>query len=106
MAKTEQFKLPKQPPDPPYLSVDPFKGMNLSVSPTQIDQSQSPDMLNMRIDTRGALNKRTGYTRVFETHLGPGKINGLFPFKKNDGTTEILFAHGDKLYRLDDLNEL
>lgn len=93
-------------PQPPILQIDPFKGMNLSVSPTQIDDHQSPDMINMHIDTRGALQKRTGYTRLFETHLGPGKINGIFTFKKNDGTNEILFAHGDKLYRLDDLNEL
>jgi hypothetical protein len=106
MGKPQQFKLPKMPPNPPLLSVEPFKGINVSTTPTQIDKSQSPDMLNMNIDTRGSLNKRTGYTRIFETNLGAGKINGLFEFKKADGTKEILFAHGDKLYRLDDLNEL
>lgn len=90
---------------PPLLSIEPFKGINLSTTPTQIDNGQSPDMLNMHTDSRGSLNKRTGYKRLFETNLGPGKINGLFDFKKADGTKEILFAHGDKLYRLDDLNE-
>lgn len=79
--------------EPPLLRVEPFKGMNLSVTPTQIDQSQSADMLNVNIDERGALNKRTGYTRVFATSLGPGAINGLFVFQN-----KLLIAHGTKLY--------
>jgi hypothetical protein len=89
-------------PQPPLLRVEPFKGINLSVTPTQIDQNQSPDMLNMNIDERGALNKRTGYERVFETSLGTGKINGIFEFRKSDGTKELLFAYSDKLYKLAD----
>lgn len=96
----------RSPNRPPLLAVEPFKGINLSTTPTQIDKAQSPDMLNMNTDSRGSLNKRTGYVRLFETDLGPGKINGLFDFKKEDGTKEIIFAHGDKLYRMDDLNEL
>lgn len=106
MGKPQVFKLPKIPSPPPLLDIELFKGINLSVKETQIDQSQSPDMLNMNIDTRGSLNKRTGYIRLFETHLGEGKTNGIFQFKKEDGTKEILFAHGGSLYRLDDLNEL
>jgi hypothetical protein len=96
-----QFKS-KTPPTIPLLRVEPFKGINLSVTPTQIDQNQSPDMLNMNIDERGALNKRTGYERVFETSLGAGKVNGIFEFRKSDGTKELLFAHSDKLYKLAD----
>jgi hypothetical protein len=104
MANT--FSLPKQPPVPPLLRIEPFKGLNTSVTPTQIDDHQSPDMLNVNLDDRGSLNKRKGFEKVFETNLGPGKVNGLFQFRKPDGSTEVLFAHGDKLYRLDDLNEL
>lgn len=84
--------------EPPLLRIEPFKGMNLSVTPTQIDQSQSPDMLNMNIDERGALNKRTGYERVFPTSLGTGAINGLYEYRKADGTILFLLAHGTKLY--------
>jgi hypothetical protein len=98
MAKTEIFKLPKMPPEPPLLRIEPFKGMNLSVTPTQIDQSQSPDMLNMNIDERGALNKRTGYERVFPTSLGAGPINGMYEYRKANGTVIFLIAHGTKLY--------
>lgn len=100
------YKLPKMPPDPPLLRIEPFQGINLSTTPTQINDHQSPDMLNIAIDGKGALNKRTGYEKVFQTSLGVGKVNGLFNFKKPDGTTEILMAHGGNLYRLDDLNEL
>lgn len=85
--------------EPPLLRIEPFKGMNLSVTPTQIDQSQSPDMLNMNIDERGSLNKRTGYERVYVKSLGVGKINGLFQYNQPDGTETMLFAHGGKLYK-------
>ncbi|MBS4173471.1 hypothetical protein [Bacillus sp. FJAT-49736] len=97
-SKVQTFKLPAQPQEPPLLRLEPFKGMNLSVTPTQIDKSQSPDMLNMNIDERGALNKRTGYERVFPNSLGPGQINGLYEYRKLDGTVLFLLAHGTKLY--------
>ncbi len=83
---------------PPLLRIEPFKGMNLSVTPTQIDNSQASDMLNMNIDERGALNKRTGYERVYVKSLGAGKINGLFQYTKPNGSQMLLFAHGNKLY--------
>jgi hypothetical protein len=86
------------PPQPPLLRIEPFKGVNYSVTPTQISQSQSPDMMNMQIDERGALNKRTGYTRVFPTSLGAGAINGMYTYRKKDGTEFFLIAHGTKLY--------
>ncbi|MEK5175082.1 hypothetical protein NST63_17945 [Heyndrickxia sp. FSL W8-0496] len=88
----------RTPLEPPLLRIEPFKGMNLSVTPTQIDQSQSPEMINMNIDERGALNKRTGYERVFQESLGPGQINGLYEYRKANGETYFLIAHGTKLY--------
>lgn len=84
--------------EPPPLRIDKFRGINTSVTPTQIDFNQSPDMLNYNIDERGALNKRTGYTRVFANSLGVGKINGMFEYRKKDGSTIFLFAHGTNLY--------
>lgn len=105
MGKPQVFKLPKQQTPPPLLRIEPFKGINLSVTPTQIDVHQSPEMLNMQIDQRGSLNKRTGYERVFATSLGVGSINGMFDYKKKDGAVEFLFAHGTKLYKLSDTNQ-
>ncbi len=88
----------RTPKAPPLLRIEPFKGINLSVTPTQIDQHQSSDMLNMHIDSRGSLNKRTGYERVFAISLGVGAVNGMYLFRKKDGTTKFIIAHGTKLY--------
>lgn len=91
----------RQPQEPPLLRIEPFKGINLAVTPTQIDNSQSPDMLNVHTDERGALTKRTGYERVIPNPIGESPINGMFVFKKEDGTEEFLFSHGGKLYTTD-----
>ena len=93
----------KPPKEPPLYRINAFKGINVSSTPTQIDENQSPNMLNMMLDERGALNKRTGYDRIFSSPIGEGKINGMFAYRKSDGTTEFLFAHGNKLYKTDRL---
>lgn len=92
----------KTPNSPPLLRLHDFKGVNLSTTPTQIDMKQSPDMLNFNIDERGALNKRTGFKRIFDKTLGSGKVNGLYEFR-NLGASELLFAHGTKLFKTDQL---
>jgi hypothetical protein len=86
-------------PTPSLLRLEPFRGIDVSGTSTQIDDHQSPDMLNMNIDERGSLNKRTGYERVYSDSLGPGKINGIYEYKKSNGTTEFLIAHTTKLYK-------
>jgi hypothetical protein len=82
----------------PLLRLEPFGGMDVSESATQIDNHHSPDMLNVTLDEKGSLSKRTGYKRVFATSLGAGKINAMFVYTKTDGTQIFLFAHGTKLY--------
>jgi hypothetical protein len=82
----------------PLLRLQPFKGMDVNGSATQIDDHHSPDMLNMNIDEKGSLNKRTGYGRVFNDSLGAGKINAMYVYTKTDGSTIFLIAHGTKLY--------
>ncbi|ULT55395.1 DUF2460 domain-containing protein [Neobacillus drentensis] len=84
---------------PSLLRLEPFRGIDVSGTSTQIDDHQSPDMLNMNIDERGSLNKRTGYERVYSDTLGPGKINGIYEYKKSNSTTEFLIAHTTKLYK-------
>jgi hypothetical protein len=82
----------------PLLRLEPFAGMDVSASATQIDNHHSPDMLNVHIDEKGTLNKRTGYTRVYPTSLGAGKINAMYLYTKLDGSTVFLIAHGTNLY--------
>lgn len=95
----------QQSATPPSLQLEPFKGVNWSVTPTQIGQSQAEDMLNFSLDEKGAINKRTGYERVFPTTLGTGSINGLYEFKRSNGVSVFLIAHGTKLYTQSGLNQ-
>lgn len=92
------FSLPKSPPLPPNLRIGPFTGIDLSTNQAQINQNSSPDMLNFSIDERGSLNKRTGYERIFTDSLGTGQINGMYEYRKADGSVLFLLAHGTKLY--------
>ncbi|MDF2854231.1 MAG: hypothetical protein K0Q87_82 [Neobacillus sp.] len=82
---------------PPLLKLEPFLGLDLSVSATQIDHHHSPDMLNM-LNINGELTSRTGFMRVFKDSLGAGRINNLYIYSKIDGTQILLLAHGTKLY--------
>lgn len=100
-----QFNI-NMPQPPPLLRIEPFKGINLSVTPTQIEQSQASDMLNMNIDERGALNKRTGYERVYVKSLGEGRINGMFLYRTPNGSETMLFSHKDKLYKTEGVPSL
>ena len=75
-----------------------FAGINTSVTPTQINDNQSPDMLNFNVDERGALNKRTGYKKIFDTPIDNASITGLFEFRMN-GINQMLIGCGDKFYR-------
>jgi hypothetical protein len=87
-------------PSNQLIKIDNFKGINQSADYTQIDIRESPDMLNIELDNRGALNKRKGYKRIFES-LGTGNINGQYVFNKKDGTLIELFAYANKLYKLE-----
>jgi hypothetical protein len=82
---------------PPLIRLEPFRGINVSGSPTEISQNQSPDMLNFNLNEGGALNKRTGYERV--VNMGTGPIKGMFLYRKSNGDEIFLLAHGGKLYQ-------
>lgn len=89
-------KLPKQPPSQ-IDRINRFKGINVSVDPTQLEFNESPDMLNMTLDTEGALDKRTGYAKLFATAL-VGTVHTIAQYRKTDGTTVNLLHAGTKLY--------
>ncbi|MGD6898599.1 hypothetical protein [Bacillus infantis] len=98
-----QFNVKSQP-NPPVMRIEPFKGMNLSEAPTQIEQSQSPDMLNMHLDERGVIKKRTGFKKTHPNSLRGQyspvqKISGMFEYRKKDGTTVTLITHDFDIFK-------
>lgn len=94
--------IPPLPIDnPPLFKIFQFRGLNASVTATQLEYNESPDMVNMFLDDRGALRKRYGYERVFPTPLNGGaRVNGMFVYVKADQSKEGIFACGTQLFRL------
>src|SRR5689334_22687179 len=87
---------------PDLLRVEPFLGLNVSQAPEQINDHQSPDLLNVVVSKTGNLDKRTGYKRAFTTELGSGRITGMYLFRMIDDTKIFLFGWSTKLYKLVD----
>lgn len=83
-----------------YFRLQPFEGLDVEGSATEINDHESPDVLNMYADETGALTKRMGYQRSFATSLGSGAVNGLYIFERMDGTVYTLMAWGNQLYKL------
>lgn len=83
---------------PTEVNITQFAGLNTATTASQIAFNESPDLLNITLDSEGRPDKRFGYQRVYATSLGSGKINGLFYFVKKDGTTKFLIHHGTTLY--------
>jgi hypothetical protein len=110
-----------RPPQRLNFKVNKFKGVNKSVTPSQIDDGQSPDMLNFLLDSEFALDKRTGYYALFDKLLGAytwadgewssaawtsgtedNPVKGLFLYRKSDGNIERLMFQGGSLYKWTD----
>lgn len=95
--KATTFSVP-QSPQPDILTISNFKGINVLGADTEIDISESPDMKNIVIDQFGRLDERFGYKRAFATSLGAGQVNGVYRFKKQDGTIFSFLHWGTNLY--------
>lgn len=80
------------------LKIDKFSGLNTATTASKIDFFESPDLINIVLDAEGRPDKRFGFSRIYATSLGSGKINGMFEFKKKDGTTIFLIHWGTNLY--------
>ena len=55
------------------LNIEEFKGVDLYNSPSNVDDSRSPDAPNMVRDVPGKVRKRMGYEKIDQY---PGRING------------------------------
>ena len=77
------------------LTLENFKGVDLSSSPLRVATSRASYMRNLWSEN-GANHKRPGWRELFRLD---GKINGVFPFE--EGSAEVLLVHaGTKLYRV------
>lgn len=73
-------------------------GANYREEQSNILDNQSPYMINLTCDDRGALSKRPGQELLFTTSLGPGAIHLFVDYLKKDGTVKTILHHGTKLY--------
>lgn len=83
------------------LKIQKFKGLNIAQNSSIIDDTESPNMLNLLPDDRGVLDKNLGFQRLFESiDSGTTKgINGLYEYEKGTGRI-FLFHHSTNLYTL------
>ena len=73
-----------------------FRGLDYSADESQIDGSRSPLAVNMISDAGGWPQKRLGW-RLLRRYTG--RINGIYPYRKDDGTIELIVHAGAAIYR-------
>lgn len=71
-------------------------GLSLKYDPTQLQDKQSPYMVNVTADDRGTLNKRNGQAYLYASSLGAGGINGAYD---RSFMGFRVFAWGTNLYK-------
>ncbi|TYS46764.1 hypothetical protein [Bacillus infantis] len=89
---------------PPLLKIEPFRGMDLSTSPTLLDEHRSPDMLNINLDEHGSIHKRTGFKKAHpstlqEKYAEVKPVSGMFEYRKRDGSRVNLITHGFNIFK-------
>ena len=93
-----QIKIPRFASTQRELTYSDFSGaLNYKETPSLIAANQSPECQNVRVRS-GPIDKRPGYKRLWPTSLGVGKINGISPYIKANGTKYRLIAWGTNLY--------
>lgn len=73
-----------------------FTGLNTRDTSIHIEDSQSPDLMNVHFDNKGEITKRSGYT-VFST-IDTNPVVSLFSYFKSSGTKYMLASSMDKIY--------
>lgn len=85
------------PPGPGknVLNIDRFRGVDLYNSPSNVDDSRSPEAPNMIRDVPGKVRKRMGFHKV-STY--PGQINGVFQLQETGKEPKEIVHAGENLY--------
>ena len=73
-------------------------GINSETSNERLSDSEFLQMVNVDINTRGSVKKRTGYEFVAEVPT-TGDVQGMFFFyRPNEEHPDIIFARGGRLF--------
>lgn len=86
----------------PFSVVAPgFKGLNTQDSSVTLESGFCLEAWNSIIDKQGRLSSRKGYVNrtSVSAALGSNAVKALHEFVKNDGTTELLSAGNNKIFR-------
>lgn len=75
----------------PELTLSNFRGLNNRNAATEIDDNESPDLLNIRFNEVGAVSKRMG-TALVGDDKGNEKCFGLHSCYYGNGSAELLLA--------------
>lgn len=76
-------------------------GLNVYSNATQVDDSESPDLMNVDFSGIGSIRKRMGYQKLTETEPDSGdRIQGIFSYKTSS-VNEILYVANGVLYKYD-----
>ena len=82
--------------------IQSFGGVDYSADAALIAENRSPDMVNLLLDSTGALRKRPGYRKLFANAVEGSSVEGPrveMIQEMPDG--EIVFCSGARLYRCD-----
>lgn len=90
---------------PPFRYTRLDGGLNVQDIESEITDIQSPYLLNVVADDRGAISKRYGWINLYTNSLGAGAVHGYWDYRKIDGTTTALIHHGTKLYTQSGTND-
>lgn len=99
MLTPSQVKLSAEPKPLRLERID--GGLNVRDIEIQLNNNQSPYMVNLNADDRGALTKRWGQRYVYPTSLGEGSVHAVYPSYKG----KKVLHHGTKLYTQEGSNQ-
>ena len=88
------------------ISAPGFYGLNTQDSPLDLNAGFALVANNCIIDQYGRIGSRKGWTRVNSSsgNLGANNIGVISELVQTDGTTTVLFAGNNKLFKLDSSN--
>lgn len=76
-----------------------FAGLNNKFSNIEIADTESPDLLNVEFDARGAIVKRKGFT--LSKNFGSAQVGSILPFYTSGGTRAMIVTYGTSIIQYD-----